>query len=49
MHPCANLTNPFVANQPAFRLALQSNKVYPPRLRPPHTIGIAARLINAIR
>ena len=49
MHAHAKLTNPFVANPPAFGAALQSNKVYPPRLSLPHTTGIAARQINAIR
>jgi hypothetical protein len=49
MHAHAKLTNPFVADQPAFGVALQSNKVYPPRLSSLHTTGIAARRINAIR
>jgi hypothetical protein len=49
MHPCANLAKPSIANQPAFGVALQSNKVYPPRLRPLPTTGIAARQINTIR
>ena len=45
----AKLTNPFVANPPAFGAALQSNKVYPPRLRSVLATGIAQRRINAIR
>ena len=45
----AKLTNPSTADQPTFGVALQSNKVYPPRLSPLHTTGIAARRINAIR
>ena len=43
MHPCANLTNPFVANPPVFRAAVQSNKVYPPRLSTRALAGIVAR------
>ena len=49
MHPCANLTNPFVANLPVVRAAVQSNQVYPPRLSAHALAGIAARRINAIR
>ena len=49
MHPCANLTNPFVANPSVFTATVQSNKVYPPRLSAPALTGIAARRINAIR
>ena len=49
MHPCANLTNPFVANSPVFRAAVQSNKVYPPRLGSRALAGIAARRMNADR
>ncbi len=48
MHPCANLTNPFVANPPVFRAAVQSNKVYPPRLSSRALAGIAAQRIDAI-
>ena len=45
----AKLTNPFVANPPAFGAALQSNKVYPPRLRSRFSERFAQRRINAIR
>ena len=43
------LANPYAADQPLFGAAVQSNKVYPPRLRSLPTTGIAARRINAIR
>ena len=49
MHLRAKLTNPFVGDPPAFRTALQSNKVYPPRLISLPTTGIAARRTNALR
>jgi hypothetical protein len=49
MHACAKLTNPSIASPPAFGLALQANKVYPPRLSLRALPGIAARQINAIR
>ena len=49
MHPHAKLTNPYAADQPVIRAALQSNKVYPPRLSSLALAGIAARRINAIR
>jgi hypothetical protein len=49
MHPCAKLTSLSIADQPAYGVALQSNKVYPPRLSPLYTTGIAARRINAVR
>ena len=39
----ARLTNPLVANPPVFRAAVQSNKVYPPRLSARALAGIAAR------
>ena len=45
----AKLTSPFGPNPFAFGAALQSNKVYPPRLSPLPATGIAARRINAIR
>ena len=45
----AKLTNPFVANPPAIGAALQSNKVYPPRMSPSPFANIVARRINAIR
>ena len=41
--PRANLTKPFVVNPPVFRAAVQSNKVYPPRLSARALAGIAAR------
>jgi hypothetical protein len=49
MHAHAMLTNPFVANPPAFGAALQSNKVYLPHLRSLLATGIAQRRINANR
>ena len=49
MHPHAKLTNPYAADQPVLRAALQSNKVYPPRLSSLALAGIAARRINADR
>ena len=48
MHPSAKLTKPFATDQPVFKAAVQSNKVYPPRLRSLATTGIAVRRINAI-
>ena len=45
----AKLTSPFVPNPSVFGAALQSDKVYPPRLSSLPAIGIAARRINAIR
>ena len=45
----AKLTNPFVSNPPAFGAALQSNKVYPPRLSARALAGIVARRISANR
>lgn len=49
MYPCAKLAIPCDANHCAFRAALQSNKVYPPRLRSLTLAGIVRRRINAIR
>ena len=49
MHPCANLAIPYDADQHAFRAALRSNKVYPPRLRLRAFAGLVQRRINAIR
>ena len=43
------LANPYAADQHLFGAAVQSNKVYSPRLRSSPTTGIAARRINAIR
>ena len=43
MHSCANLTNPFACNSPVFEAAVQSKKVYPPRLSSRALAGIAAR------
>ena len=45
----AKLKSPFVPSPPAFGVALQSNKVYAPRLSSLPAIGIAGRRINAIR
>ena len=45
----AKLANPYAADQDLFGAAVQSNKVYSPRLRSLPTTGIAARRINAIR
>ena len=49
MHPCAKLTNPYAVDQSVLGAAVQSNKVYPPRLSSLPLAGIAARQINAIR
>jgi hypothetical protein len=49
MHPCAKLTNPYAADHSVPRAALQSNKVYPPRLCLLPLAGIVLRRINAIR
>jgi len=49
MHPCAKLAIPYDADQHAFRAALQSNKVYPPRLSLRALASIVWRRINAIR
>ena len=49
MHKRMKLTNPSVGDPIVFMAALQSNKVYPPRLSPLPTTGIAARRINAVR
>ena len=49
MHPCAKLTNPNAIDRAAFGKAVQSNKVYPPRLSSCAFAGIARRRINAIR
>ena len=44
-----SLQTPYAADQHLFGAAVQSNKVYSPRLRSSPTTGIAARRINAIR
>jgi hypothetical protein len=49
MHPCLKLAIPYDADQHAFRAALQSNKVYPPRLSLRALPSIVWRRINAIR
>jgi hypothetical protein len=49
MHLCARLTNPYAIRAAAIRAALQSNKVYPPRLSSRPLVCIAGRRINAIR
>ena len=49
MPALAKLANPYAADQHLFGAAVQSNKVYSPRLRSLPTTGIAARRINAIR
>jgi hypothetical protein len=43
------LTNPYTASLFTFGVAVQSNKVYPPRLRFLAATNIAWRQINAIR
>jgi hypothetical protein len=48
MNPCAKLANPY-AIAATFGAAVQSNKVYPPRLKACTFAGIARRRINAIR
>ena len=49
MHPSAKLTKPFATDQPVFKAAVQSNKVYPPRLHSCFPVGITRRQINADR
>ena len=49
MQKHAKLANPYAADQHLFMAAVQSNKVYLPRLSSRAFAGIAARQINAIR
>ena len=49
MHKRVKQTNPFVGDPIVFRAALQSNKVYPPRLSSCALAGIVAWRVNAIR
>ena len=49
MHPRFELTNPYAVNQSASGPALQSNRVYLPRLSSLLWLDFSARQINAIR
>ena len=49
MHPSAKLTKPFATDQPVFKAAVQSNKVYPPQEVLLVSTDLAWRQINAIR
>ena len=44
MPALTKLANPYAADQHLFGAAVQSNKVYPRRLRSPPTTGIASRI-----